>query len=271
MPRTNIGDCHLYFERFGAGFPILFISGLGGFGSYWRDQVPAFSKSFDVITYDHRGVGQSDRPHTPLTVEKLAADVIGLMDALGVEKAHIVGHSAGGAIAQVLAIEHPKRCAAVVIAASWAKADAYFRRQYALRKEILVRLGPAAYVQANTLFLYPCHYIARNHEQLRQMEAQLLATFAGADVVGARIDACLAFDRSNDLARIQNPTLVAVAQDDLVTPAYFSEELARRIPGAEAKFFPHGGHYLSQTVARDFNYAVLPFLAAHTPAEGGNT
>jgi aminoacrylate hydrolase len=270
MPRINIGDCTLYFERQGAGLPVLFISGLGGFSSYWRDQIPAFAKVFDTITYDHCGVGQSDRLNRPLTIEALTRDAIGLLDALDIQKAHIIGHSAGGAVAQVLAIEHPKRCEAVVIAASWAKADAYFRRQYALRKEILVRLGPAAYVQANSLFLYPSQYIARNHEQLRQMEAQLLATFAGADVVGARIDACLAFDRSNDLTRIENPTLVVVAQDDLVTPTYFSEELVRRIPGAEAKFFPQGGHYLSQTVARDFNHAVLPFLAAHTPGAGGD-
>lgn len=267
MPRTMIGDCHLYFERHGTGFPVLFISGLGGIGSYWRDQIPAFANSFEVIVYDHRGVGQSDRAHPSLTIEKLAVDVIGLMDFLGVERAHIVGHSAGGAVAQVLAIDHPKRCAAIVVAASWAKADAYFRRQYALRKEILSRLGPASYIQANTLFLYPSQYIARNHEKLRQLEAQLLATFAGPDVVAARIDACLAFDRSSDLASIRTPTLVAVAQDDLVTPAYFSEDLARRIPGAEAKFFPQGGHYLTQTVAREFNHAVLPFLAAHTPIE----
>lgn len=268
MPRTLIGDCHLYFERHGAGYPVIFVSGLGGVASFWRDQIPTFAKSFEVIAYDHRGVGQSDRACTSLTIEMLAGELVNLMDSLGLEKAHIVGHSAGGAVAQVLAIEHPKRCAGIVIAASWAKADAYFRRQYALRKEILTRLGPASYVQANTVFLYPSHYISRNHENLRQMEAQLLATFAGAEIVGARIDACLAFDRSADLARIRTPTLVVVAQDDLVTPAYFSEELARRIPGAEAKFFPQGGHYLAQAVARDFNHAVLPFLAAHTPVEG---
>lgn len=271
MPRTMIGDCHLYFERHGAGFPVLFISGLGGFGNYWRDQISAFGKSFEAIVYDHRGVGQSDGAHLSITIEKLASDVIGLMDSLGVERAHIVGHSAGGAVAQVLAIDHPERCAAIVIAASWAKADAYFRRQYALRKEILSRLGPASYIQANTLFLYPAQYIARNHENLRQIEAQLLATFAGAEVVAARIDACLAFDRSGDLASIRTPTLVAVAQDDIVTPAYFSEELVRRIPGAEAKFFAQGGHYLTRTVAREFNHAVLPFLAAHTPINSGGS
>ncbi len=86
-------------------------------------------------------------------IERLAADAIGLLDALGVAKAHVVGHSAGGAVAQILAIQHPQRLASVVIAASWTKADAYFRRFFGLRKELLSRLGPSSYIQANTLFL----------------------------------------------------------------------------------------------------------------------
>jgi aminoacrylate hydrolase len=80
----------------------------------------------------------------------------------------------------------------------------------------------------------------------------------------SRIDAILAFDRSEELARIRTPALIVAAQDDIVTPAYFSEELARRIPNAEVKFFPQGGHCFTQVMARDFNHAVLPFLLAHT-------
>jgi aminoacrylate hydrolase len=271
MPRISIGDCYLYYERYGAGFPVLFITGLGGYADYWRDQIPAFAKSFDVIVHDHRGIGQSDHTRCPFTVERLAADVIGLMDALGLDRAHIVGHSTGGAIAQVLAIEHPERLASIVLAATWTKADAYFRRLFALRKEILGRLGPASYVQANTLFLYPSHYIARNNEELRRLEAQALATFSAPEIVSNRIDAILAYNRTEELSLIRTPTLVAAAQDDLVTPSYFSEELARRIPGAEAKFFPQGGHYFTQVAWREFNQAVLPFLGAHTPAPAASS
>lgn len=266
MPRISIGDGHLYYERHGAGFPVLLVSGLNGYAQFWRDQLPAFTRSFEVVVHDHRGVGQSDPPPCGFTIERLAGDVIALMDALELRKAHLVGHSAGGAIAQVLAIEHPERLASVVIAASWTRPDAYFRRLFGLRKEILLRLGPAAYVQANSLLLYPSRYIARNNEKLRQLEAQSLAIFSSPEVVTNRIDAILAFDRSGDLGRIRVPSLVLAAQDDLVTPAYFSEELVRLIPGAEAKFFPQGGHNLTQVTAREFNQAVLPFLAAHTPA-----
>jgi aminoacrylate hydrolase len=266
MPLASIGDCQLYYERHGAGFPVLFISGLNGAGAYWRDQVAGFGKGFEAVLYDHRGVGRSDHSRISYTVERLAGDVVQLMDALRIDKAHVVGHSTGGAIAQVLAIEHPERLASVVIAASWTKADAYFRRLFALRREILARLGPATYLQAATLLLYPAFWVARNNEKLRQLEAQSLAVFSPPEIVMSRIDAVLAFDRSAELARIRVPTLIVAAQDDIVTPAYFSEELARLIPGAEVKFFPQGGHCFTQVMAREFNQAVLPFLEVHTPS-----
>jgi aminoacrylate hydrolase len=266
MPRITVGDGALYYERQGIGFPVLFVSGLTGFASFWQDQVAAFAKTFDVITHDQRGTGQSDLTRTGFTVDRMAADVIGLMDALEIERAHIVGHSTGGAMAQILAIEHPKRLASVVLSATWTKPDAYLRRMFGLRKDILLRLGPSAYVQANTLYLYPSWWITRNNERLRQLEAQNLTVFPPTDIAASRIDAILAFDRTEQLSRIKVPTLVVGAEDDFVTPAYFSEELARLIPAAEIKIFPRGGHALNQVRAREFNQAVLPFLSSHTPA-----
>jgi aminoacrylate hydrolase len=266
MPRISIGDCSLYYERQGMGFPVLFISGLVGFASFWQDQIAAFGKRFEVVTFDHRGIGQSDPGRLGYTVEGMAADVISLLDALRIKRAHVIGHSTGGAIAQVLAIEHPHRLASVVLSATWTKADAYFRRLFTFRKEVLLRLGPSSYLQSGTLYWYPSWWVARNNERLRQLEAQNLAAFAPVEIVAGRIDAMLAFDRTGELARIKTPTLVIGAEDDIIAPAYFSEELARLIPAAEVKLFPRGGHFLTHVRAREFNNAVLPFLVSHTPA-----
>jgi aminoacrylate hydrolase len=120
-------------------------------------------------------------------------------------------------------------------------------------------------VQANTLYLYPSWWISRNNERLRQWEAQTLAIFPPTEIAASRIDAILAFDRTEQLGRIKTPTLVVGAEDDIVTPAYFSEELARLIPAAEIKIFPRGGHALTRVRAREFNQAVLPFLTSNTP------
>src|SRR5438046_2128919 len=228
--RVAVWPSGIYGERQGVGFPVMLVSGLAGFASFWHDQAVAFAKHFDVIIHDHRGIGQSDLTRSGFTVDRMAADVIGLMDALEIERAHIVGHSTGGAIAQILAVEQPKRIASVVLSAAWTKPDAYFRRLFGMRKDILLRLGPSAYVQSNTLFLYPSWWVARNNERLRQQEAQHLAVFPPTEIAASRIDAILAFDRTESLSRIKTPTLVVGAEDDIVTPAYFSEGLARLIP-----------------------------------------
>jgi aminoacrylate hydrolase len=264
MPRVQIGDCKIYYERQGEGFPVLFASGLGGYANFWREQVPVFARDFEVIVHDQRGVGQSDASRIAYTIEGNAADLIALMDALKIEKAHVLGHATGSAVAQVLAIEHPERLASVVMAAGWARQDPFLRRIYSLRRELLTEMGPAAYLHASTVMLYPPGWIARNNEKLRLMESQQLAGFK-TEIVLSRIDALLAYDRSADLPGIRTPTLVVASEDDFVIPSYLSEELARLIPGAEAKFFPSGGHCFMQINPREFNQAVLPFLGQHTP------
>src|SRR5258708_4858197 len=131
MPRISIGDCHIHYERHGAGFPVLFISGLNGHGAYWRDQVPAFAKSFEVVVHDHRGIGQSDHSRSAYTVERMAGDVVQLMDALSIAKAHIVGHSTGGGVGPGFSREHPQRAVTVVSAAHLVTAYASVPRPHA--------------------------------------------------------------------------------------------------------------------------------------------
>src|ERR1700731_323155 len=134
MPRIVIGDGALYYERQGVGFPVMFVSGLAGFASFWQDQAVAFAKNFDVVSHDHRGIGQSDLTRSGFTVDRMAADVIGLMDALEIERAHIVGHSTGGAIAQILAVEHPKRLPTPGPSAASTKTEGAFWRLFGLPK-----------------------------------------------------------------------------------------------------------------------------------------
>src|SRR5258708_2029941 len=86
MPRISTGDCHLYDERHGGGFPVIFVSGLTGQASFWREQLPAVSREFEAVVFDHRGVGQSDHSRISYTIERLAADLIALMDALHIER-----------------------------------------------------------------------------------------------------------------------------------------------------------------------------------------
>src|SRR5688572_6329656 len=109
MPRISIGDAELYYEDTGQGEPLLLVPGLSGRGSFWVNQVTEFARDFRVVVHDHRGTARSTHSRIRYSVEQMADDVLRLMDALGIETAHLVGHSTGGAIGQVLALEHSHR------------------------------------------------------------------------------------------------------------------------------------------------------------------
>jgi len=237
----------------------LLVSGLGGAAGYWRAQRDALAQHFTVILHDHRGTGQSSRPPT-YSVDLMARDVVGLMDHLGIDRAHLVGHSTGGAIGQVLAIDHPGRLASMVQYASWTRADDHFRWCFDIRKTLLLSAGVQAYTHATPLFLMPPSFVRDNAERLRMEEDAAVKAAPPVDVLAARIDAILAFDRSRQLGQIRVPTLVLCAKDDVLTPPHFSEELARKIPGAELVWMDEGGHGCSQVFPQRFNDIVLSYL-----------
>lgn len=263
MPEVSANGARLHYEIHGTGDPVLLVAGLGGAGSYWNPQVPEFSRHYRVVLHDHRGTGRSERSMIAYSVEQMTTDLLGLMDALRIERAHLVGHSTGGAIGQIMAIEHPERLRSLVVANSWTKADAFFRRCFAVRKELLLKSGSAAYQHAAPLFLYPGWWITAHAERLEQEERASLSTFPPVEIAASRIDAILAFDLTTRLKEIRTPTLVICAKDDNLTPAYFSEELAQAIPGAHLALLERGGHACSQTMVEEFNKIVLSFLRAH--------
>ena len=137
MPRVSIGDCTLYYEAHGSGEPLLLVPGLGGVGATFYKQIPELSRRYRVIVHDHRGCGQSDRPVMRYAMGQMTQDVLRLMDALGIEQAHYLGHSTGGAIGQIIAVEHPQRLKKLVLSSTWTHADAFFTRLFEARHALL--------------------------------------------------------------------------------------------------------------------------------------
>jgi aminoacrylate hydrolase len=262
VPKANIGDAEIYYEEHGNGEPLLLVPGLGGVGVYWKPNLPALSAKFRAIVHDHRGTGQSTHSKIKYSVDQMTADLIKLMDHLKIEKAHLIGHSTGGAIGQTMAIQHPGRLKSMVLFATWTKADFFFRHLFSVRRDLLTKVGKEAYVKGATLFLYPPWWIRKNEKMIAEREGLTIQHFPPVEVVASRIDGIVAFDRSTELGKIKTPTLVLCAKDDAITPAYFSEDLARKIPGAKLKILSDGGHCASEAVVEDFNGAVLEFLSS---------
>jgi aminoacrylate hydrolase len=261
MPKASLGDLEIYYESHGNGTPVLLVPGLGGVGSYWNPNIPAFSAQHRVIVHDHRGTGQSTHSSVKYSVDQMTDDLVRLMDHLKIERAHLVGHSTGGAIGQTLAATRPERLASLVLYATWTKADPFFRRVFEARRSLLMTAGAAAYVRSTPVFLYPDWWVNSNLALIEQREKVAIPGFPAVEIAASRIDAIVAFDRTADLPQIRTRTLVICAKDDFLTPAYFSEELARRIPRAELKVLARGGHCASETALEEFNTAVLGFLA----------
>jgi aminoacrylate hydrolase len=260
MPLVSIGDGEIYYERYGSGAPLLLVPGLGGTGNYWQPQIAEFSKHFQVIVHDHRGTGQSTRSKIAYSVDQMTRDLLELMDAIGIERAHLLGHSTGGAIGQTLAIEHPDRLITLIVYATWTKSDAFMRRVFDIRKTLLATAGAAAYIRATPLFLFPDWWINANSAPLEEADRKLLETFPPVDIAISRCDAVVNFDRVSQLGQIRTPTHIVCAEDDYLTPSYFSEELARLIPGSKLHLLERGGHACSQTVPKEFNNLILALL-----------
>jgi aminoacrylate hydrolase len=260
MPKVAVADGGIYYEEAGRGEPLIFVSGLGGTGSYWRPQVPAFSSRFRVITYDHRGTGSSDRLQRAFSIDQMTAELAQLMDALKIERAHLVGWSTGGAIGQTLAIEQPRRIARLVLCSTWTHCDPWFRRLFEARREILRQGGAGLYAAFYPLWVYPPEYVNAHDAGIEEDQRQAVAGAPPLAVAMGRINALLAFDRRAGLPRIQAPTLVVASDNDYVIPGYHAEALARAIPGARLVILGGGGHANTATQPEAFNRIVLEFL-----------
>ena len=260
MPTVSIGDADLYYEEAGAGAPLMLVPGLSGQGSFWISQVPVFSREFRTVIHDHRGTGRSTHSRIRYSVEQMADDALRLMDALGIDAAHFVGHSTGGAIGQVIALDHPDRLRSLVLSATWAGPDPFFRRLFESRRQTLLDSGIEAYLRASVLVQATPRWVSEHDEFISDLHRVTAAAAAPVEVLVSRIDAILRHDRRLRLLEIRVPTLVIVAEDDMITPRFYSEELAARIPGAKLVVLETGGHFAPAIHSEPYNAAVGQFL-----------
>lgn len=259
MPIAKHDGAELYWDRTGTGPALVLGAGLGGSSSWWTPNLAALASRFTVITFDQRGTGRSSRVPVA-SIEQMAGDLIAILDAAQVDAPHYLGHSTGGAIGVATALDHPGRLRSLLIYASTTHGDAYRRRVFALRERLLSELGPDAYARYTTLLLYPPYWINANEASLADMEQQGASALGPPEVQASRLAAILAFDRRDDLHRIRIPALILCADDDILTPRYFSEEYARRIPGARTHWASRGGHAFSRTEPESFNRIALDFF-----------
>lgn len=253
----------LFYEDYGpADAPaVVLSSGLGGTAGYWSASLAALSKAHRVILYDHRGTGRSDRDIAgDLTLDRIGDDIVALLDTLAIPRATLIGHAIGGMAGLAIALAAPDRLERLVVINGWARLDPHTARCFDTRLALLRHSGPRAYLHAQPLFLYPAQWISDHHQRLLDAEEEQLAQFPGAEMIGRRIAAARRFDIADRLREIAVPTLLVVAEDDMLVPPACSERLAAGIPRAELARMATGGHACNVTRADHFTMWLLDWL-----------
>jgi aminoacrylate hydrolase len=264
MPRIDIGGLHLNYQDEGKGEPLLMIPGLMGLLDAWDFQVAHFSKRYRCIRFDHRGAGDSDKPKDAYSTLLIAEDAVRLLDALGIEKAHVIGTSTGGAVLQNLAIDHPERLLSCIFSNTWTTADEYIRRLQTSRMRIAESYGQEEYIKFSSLWTCGPNQFRYDWEKIEAIEKRQKKTIAPVDVLVGRLRMTLEHNRVRDLHRITRPSLVIGTEDDPTVPGYFAGDLHRAIKGSRLYMLKEGGHYSYRRQHKEFNAVVEKFLKAQS-------
>lgn len=262
MPKVTVRDIRIHYQEAGEGEPLVLLMGWGGDHAAWALQVPAFAAEFRCIAPDNRGAGQSDQPDIPYTIRMLADDTAGLLDALGLSRAHVAGLSMGGMIAQELALNYPDRVLTLQLHATLARLDPFVRAVGESLLKARATLRREEFVQALLPWLLCPRTYAERPELVELIVQRLVENPYPASLTGLtrQAEACWAHDALDRLGRIRCPTLITVGAEDIFIPLRFSRELQERIPGAELLVIEGGGHGYLWEQANTFNDACLAFL-----------
>jgi pimeloyl-ACP methyl ester carboxylesterase len=267
MPTISTNGIQLYYEERGAGEPLLLIMGITAPGSVWERHADFWQERFRCLLPDNRGVGRSDKPAGPYSSAMMADDLAGLLDALALERAHVVGCSMGSTIAQQLALRHPARVRSLVLMCPWARCDAYAHGIFGHLQAIKARLRPEEFMAYLQLLIFSKATWDDPVAFAELVEARRLAAEdpepQPLHALEAQAAACTGHDVSALLDRIRCPALVIGGELDIFTPRWMAEEVARGIPGAELHLYPGAGHAFHWERIDDFNPRVRDWLAAH--------
>jgi pimeloyl-ACP methyl ester carboxylesterase len=258
------GRTRLYWESTGTGDPVLLIHGLGLSGGAWWRTADALAPTMRVITFDHRGIGQSESLTYAYTTETMADDAISILDELAIDRVHLYGFSLGGMVAQQLALHHPERVRSLVLGATHAggRRAAYpepdvvefFRRRARMPSEeaawasVPYNYGPRSRTEQVNRIAEDIERRLQSPFNERAYQAQLLA---------ASLHNCY-----RRLERIRAPTLVVHGARDRVIPVANAQMTAQQVPGARLKLLEDAGH-LYPTEEPVVDEDIATFFAAH--------
>ncbi len=275
MSMAKVGGIELHYEERGSGDPLLLIMGLAADSTAWLFQVPELSKHYRTISFDNRGVGRSSKPSGPYTIHQMADEAVGLLDVLKIPRAHVVGVSMGGMIAQELVLRHPDRVRGLVLGCTYPEPGSDVEEQLQMSvQQFGGKISASGDIEIDFSSVDPMMFFQHmlptvfNPEFIATELPKLMEVFSGAlqygfslEAILGQVAAVMGHKATDRLHQIKSPTLVITGDADRLVPPANSDILAKHIPGAKLVKIPGGSHGFNFETPDLFNRAVLDFLA----------
>ena len=265
MPKVKVNEIEMYYEIHGQGDPLVLIMGLRRNAEWWYRQIPVLSQHFTVLAFDNRGAGRSDKPKQEYTIRLFAEDTAALMGAVGIPRAHVLGISMGGYIAQEFAINYPEKVKSLILGCTSAGGD----RAVRMGPERMVKftanegLTPEQILRKDMDIYFSDKFVRENPERIEEFVEISLKHYQPAFAFFQQFDACLKHDTADRSGRITAPALIMTGDDDPLVPPENSYILKALLPSAELVLFPACRHCFFLEAADEFNQEAIAFFKTH--------
>jgi len=260
MPFVENQGARIYWDEQGHGAPILLIMGLSYPSYMWHRTRPVLAARYQTIALDNRGVGRSDVPSGPYPIALMASDAAAVLDAAGIESAHLFGISMGGMIAQEFALQYPKRVRSLILGCTGAGGPTAVRAEPAATQMLMTRdkMSPEQAAEAPVPFIYDS---ATPRERIDEDIAIRRPWFPRPEGYVAQLQGIIAWEACSRLSGIAAPTLVIHGENDRLVPPGNGKLIAERIPGARLVMIPHASHLFLTDQTEAAHSAILEFLS----------
>jgi pimeloyl-ACP methyl ester carboxylesterase len=259
----------IYWDEQGQGEPVLLIMGLAYPSQMWYRTRPLLASRYRTLVLDNRGIGQSDVPPGPYPIALMASDVKAVMDAAGIESAHVFGVSMGGMIAQEFALQYPARVRSLILGCTAAGGPTAVRAepeaiQMLMRRE---KMSPEQAAEASVPFIYDP---ATPRERIDEDVAIRRPWFPSAAGYAAQLQGILGWEAYSRINQIVAPTLVIHGESDRLIPPGNASLIAERIPVAKLMMIPHASHLFLTDQTEVSHHAILQFLNEQAGSAGSD-
>lgn len=267
MPVADLTDVSSYYELAGNGDPVVLLPGLGATAHVWDSALTHLTESFSVVRFDNRGIGRSVCKRQPVTLSDYSADLVELLDFLQLDRAHVLGLSLGGMIAQRFAIDHPSRVNRLVLVSCANRFGPYLREMLTVIGHAVRRFPARVYARTMSLLTVGPPYLDTDPSRINLHVEEHMQRAIPRSAVAQQLRCLAASDSNLWEYDIHAPTLVIAGEHDVLIPHCYAEQMANDIPGSRYVLVTKVGHNPFKECPERILPTIIDFLKGDAPKE----